>query len=614
MANSPARSGLDVGSVIADTYTIEAMIGRGGMGAVFVASHARLPGKKVAIKVLHPDVADPESLVRFRREAEIASRLGHPNIVDVLDWNALPDGTPYLVLEFLNGEPLSSRLARGPLPLEQVFAITRQVASALAAAHAQDIVHRDLKPQNVFLVPSEADGYATERAKVLDFGISKIRGSQTVKTQDTAILGTPQYMAPEQATGNHAAVDPRTDVFALGAMVYEMISGVGAFAGSSIPEVVFKVVYEEPTRLEERVPGVPAHVAAAVHKALSKKQDERFPSVAAFVEALTGSPLATVRRGIAMAPADGATPSMRTRQAEDPALAATMGSGDHAKELGVAKTMATGSGAVAGAGGATVPVAPNPAVATTPTLSRPPRGKTGLILGLAVIVAGAAIAIAVIVMNGKKAEQAEQAGSAVASGSGSGAASASGRAVAAGSGSGAASASGSAVASGSGSGTATVAVAGSGFASGSGSGSGSGSAHGSGSASGSGAHVVHKEPKNGSGSGSVVATTDEHEHHEEPSAGSGTGTGEPEDGPRDLIAQAEAAMRDNDVETAIKLANKITSQQPGNPAAWAIKTRAFCTQQDREKALAALRHLEGKPIVRKRALHACKQLGMDLEQ
>src|SRR5215510_9225621 len=125
MGNSPARSALDVGSVIADTYTIEAMIGRGGMGAVFMASHARLPGKKVAIKVLHPDVADSEALARFKREAEIASRLGHPNIVEVHDWNQLPDGTPYIVYELLDGESLADRLRRGPLSYDEAMGILR---------------------------------------------------------------------------------------------------------------------------------------------------------------------------------------------------------------------------------------------------------------------------------------------------------------------------------------------------------------------------------------------------------------------------------------------------------------------------------------------------------
>src|SRR5262249_23476730 len=123
MVHSGARQPLDVGTVIAGTYTIERVIGRGGMGAVFLASHARLPGKKVAIKALHADSADSEPLARFRREAEIASRLGHANIVEVHDWNVLPDGTPYLVLEYLDGESLAARLARGPLSVEHTIAI-----------------------------------------------------------------------------------------------------------------------------------------------------------------------------------------------------------------------------------------------------------------------------------------------------------------------------------------------------------------------------------------------------------------------------------------------------------------------------------------------------------
>ncbi|HEU4613662.1 MAG TPA: serine/threonine-protein kinase, partial [Kofleriaceae bacterium] len=267
MQNSPARSGIDVGSVIADTYTIEALIGRGGMGAVFMASHKRLPGKQVAIKVLHAEMSGEEVLARFKREAEIASRLGHPNIVQVHDFNLMPDGTPYLVLEYLHGESLAQRLKQGPLSLEHAMSIVRQVGSALAAAHREGIVHRDLKPQNIFLVPTEVDGRIVEIAKVLDFGISKIRGSTTVKTQDSALLGTPQYMAPEQATGQHSSVDERTDVFALGAIVYEMLSGQPAFSGETIPEVVFKVVYEQPVPLAERVPGLPPAVTAAVQRA-----------------------------------------------------------------------------------------------------------------------------------------------------------------------------------------------------------------------------------------------------------------------------------------------------------------------------------------------------------
>ncbi len=323
MAHSPTQA-LDVGSVIAETYTVEGLLGRGGMGAVFVASHARLPGKKVAIKVLHPDVADAESMARFRREAEIASRLGHPNIVEVHDWNQLPDGTPYLVLELLVGESLADRLRRGPMTLDEVAPIIRQVGAALAAAHREGIVHRDLKPANIFLLPQDE---GPPRAKVLDFGISKIHGSNTVKTQDTQMLGTPQYMAPEQATGRHDQVDGRTDVFALGAVVFEMLTGQAAFGGTTIPEVVFKVVFEPAPTVQSLAPTVPPAAAAAIDRALAKKPDERWPDVASFVEALTGSPLATGRAPIPTNVRPAVGPATPTKQSTQDAFAQTVGSG-----------------------------------------------------------------------------------------------------------------------------------------------------------------------------------------------------------------------------------------------------------------------------------------------
>ncbi|HTM22194.1 MAG TPA: serine/threonine-protein kinase, partial [Kofleriaceae bacterium] len=317
MGGEAAPASVGVGTMLAGTYRVTHLLGRGGMGSVWVAEHTRLPGKKVAIKVLHRDVAaDEESLARFRREAEIATRLGHPNIVEVHDFNLLEDGTPYLVLELLQGQDLATRLRDGALPLDETCSIVRQIGSALSTAHRENIVHRDLKPHNVFLCPTESGGIEGTEAKVLDFGISKIRGSQTVKTNAATMLGTPQYMAPEQALGNHAAVDARTDIFALGAMVYEMLSGRPGFLGESIPEVVFKVVYEEPPRLDTLV-AAPPGVIDAVHRALSKKQEERFPDVTSFVEALTGSPLNTLRRGAVIAPGDGGSAGAPT---EPPAL------------------------------------------------------------------------------------------------------------------------------------------------------------------------------------------------------------------------------------------------------------------------------------------------------
>jgi len=278
---APAPSTFEIGAVVGETYTIEAELGRGGMGIVWLASHARLPGKQVAIKVLHAQAANADVLARFKREAHIVSVLAHPNIVHVEDYNVTADGTPYLVLEYLRGESLAERLARGPLELALALSIARQIGAALSAAHARNIVHRDLKPQNVFLVPTGD----TLVAKVLDFGISKLLDSDTVRTDDNSLLGTPQYMAPEQATGQSEAIGVRTDVFSLGAIVYEMLSGRPAFAGKTLAEVVFKAVYEQPAALSSDLPPT---VTMAISRAMAKAPADRFDSVNRFIETLTG--------------------------------------------------------------------------------------------------------------------------------------------------------------------------------------------------------------------------------------------------------------------------------------------------------------------------------------
>jgi hypothetical protein len=308
---SRAKLDVGVGFVLADAYEITHLLGKGGMGAVWGARHLRLPGKRVAIKVLLGGTGDAQALARFRREAEIASRIGHAGIVEVLDFNELPDGTPYQVLEYLVGESLGARLARGPLPVDVALDYARQIGSALAAAHRAGVVHRDLKPENIFLCPTDAGGVVTERVKVLDFGISKIRGSQTVKTQDQVLIGTPQYMAPEQASGNNATIDARTDLFALGAIVYEMLAGRPAFSGESVVAVIMNVIAGTPTPLPTLVPGLAPSVVAAIERALAKKPDERFPDVATFIEALTGKPLQTLGGGeTAAAPAISSRPPL----------------------------------------------------------------------------------------------------------------------------------------------------------------------------------------------------------------------------------------------------------------------------------------------------------------
>jgi serine/threonine-protein kinase len=288
-------AGLRPGIVVAETYEITRLLGQGGMGAVWEAKHLRLPGKRVVIKVLLFGATDATVLARFRREAEIGSRLGHPNIVQVIDFNTLPDGTPYIVLELLQGESLASRLLRGPLPLEQVTSIVTQVGSALAAAHREGVVHRDLKPDNVFLCPTDLGGEVRDVVKVLDFGISKIRGANTVLTQDAALLGTPQYMAPEQATGRNDEIDARTDVFAFGAMTFEMLAGKAPFTGDTLAAVIHAIVYTPTPPLAALAPAtdVPPAIVAAVERAMEKNRDARFPDVNSFVKAVTSRSLAT---------------------------------------------------------------------------------------------------------------------------------------------------------------------------------------------------------------------------------------------------------------------------------------------------------------------------------
>ncbi|WIG94913.1 serine/threonine-protein kinase [Myxococcus sp. SDU36] len=307
---------MPLGTVLRETYEIAGVLGRGGMGTVFLANHLRLRGRQVAIKVLRHDAGmGAEALVRFRREAEIASKLGHPNIVEVVDFDSLEDGSPYMVMECLRGQPLSRRLRKGPMTLEEVFSCARQMGSALQAAHRAGIVHRDLKPGNVFLVPTEVGGVMMEHVKLLDFGISKVIDSQSVHTQGGILLGTPQYMAPEQATGKNGEVDPRTDIFAFGCLVYEMLARRLPFQDNgNLAELIYRIVYDPPGPLEALVPDLPDHVIAAVEKSLEKRPEDRFPDVGGFISALTGralqtmgevpmlTPLSTPRLAVALAP------------------------------------------------------------------------------------------------------------------------------------------------------------------------------------------------------------------------------------------------------------------------------------------------------------------------
>ena len=276
-----------VGTVLEGAYRITRLIGVGGMGAVYEAVQLRL-NKRVAIKLMARDLAaNQEALTRFHREAEITSRLGHPHLVNVIDFGQAESGEPYLVMEYLEGEDLDHRLRRvSRMPIEAVVHVVRQAASALNAAHEQGIVHRDLKPGNIFLVeiPGEPDF-----VKVLDFGISKMMASRTRLTNARSTLGTPLYMSPEQATGMVDEVDHRVDQWSLACIAWEMLLGRPPFVADDVTALLFQIIKMDPHPLAPRVPGLPEAVETELRHALSKRPVDRFPTIRAFSRAFASA-------------------------------------------------------------------------------------------------------------------------------------------------------------------------------------------------------------------------------------------------------------------------------------------------------------------------------------
>ena len=278
----PAEHSFAPGVVLAGTYRILCPIAAGGMGEVYAAAHERLPGR-FAVKVLHRDLTgDDEALSRFRYEAEIMAGLRHPNIVQVIDFNITEEGTPYLVMELVDGTDLAESLREGQrLPPTQAAHMIHQIASALEAAHARGVVHRDLKPENIMRLSLEGQ---EDFIKVVDFGISKAK--RTRITAETAILGTPQFMAPEQAQGRREEIDHRTDQFALAAMAYLLLTGREPFRGDTAVTILYQVVHQDPDPLSRYVEWPCQHVDAVLRRGLAKERTERYPSVMEFARAL----------------------------------------------------------------------------------------------------------------------------------------------------------------------------------------------------------------------------------------------------------------------------------------------------------------------------------------
>ncbi|MES1208009.1 MAG: serine/threonine-protein kinase [Pseudomonadota bacterium] len=298
------------GVVLDGTYRIVRLVGQGGMGEVYEARHARLAGR-YAVKVLHPEIRKhPEVLLRFQREAQVTSALRHPGIVQVIDFNTALNGAPYLVMEYLEGEDLGQIIVReGALDVARTVDITRQIASALSAAHRKGIVHRDLKPQNIFLLPADQD--EAERAKVLDFGISKIRSVSRKLTATSVVLGTPQFMAPEQAEGREE-VDAAADQFSLAAIVYEMLTGRPAFSGDTLASVVYQIVHVDPVPVTRLRPDLPAAIQLVMARAFAKRKQERFASALEFARQLGNAAGASLVPGVVDSRAVAAVPAIVT--------------------------------------------------------------------------------------------------------------------------------------------------------------------------------------------------------------------------------------------------------------------------------------------------------------
>ena len=274
--------------VIDDKYRIDQLLGRGGMGAVYRARDLRLD-RLVALKVVRANlVGDAEAKRRFRREAQIVASLQHPAIVSVFDYGTFPDGGAYLVMELVRGEDLRHVLQReGRLEVPRTLRILTAVCSAIEAAHRQGVLHRDLKPENILLPAREVE------AKVFDFGVAKViedhadQGTTVGGSLVTAagmIVGTPAYMAPEQLHG--LAVDARTDIFSLGVIAFEMMTGDLPFGRGTIADIVLAHAHGLPQRLNH---GLPPDLERTIRSALSRDPDKRPPSAHAFAQLLASA-------------------------------------------------------------------------------------------------------------------------------------------------------------------------------------------------------------------------------------------------------------------------------------------------------------------------------------
>src|SRR5260221_1575406 len=379
MSNEAAKDdGSDplLGTVLAGRYRVERLLGQGGMGRVYLAEHV-LMRKAVALKVLHPEMTRIDEVVaRFEREAVAAARIDHPSVATAMDFGRLEDGSLYFVLEYVDGRSLRSLLDVSPLGVDRALAIARQIASALDAAHDVGIVHRDLKPDNVMLV-EQPDG--TDRVKVLDFGIAKVTGWSDAAepgrllTRIGAVMGTAGYLPPEQAVGQE--VNHLADLYAFGAMLYEMLTAQLPFHAEEITEILAKQLTEKPAPLPE---SVPEELRALVLKLLERAPSERVQSAHALVDeldrirerlAVTTAPTAFLGDASQLVARTAPSSVSGSTISESREAQSTAARPRHGRALAWAALGAGGLVAIGGlvARGSNVPSAASPAASGTPS-------------------------------------------------------------------------------------------------------------------------------------------------------------------------------------------------------------------------------------------------------
>jgi serine/threonine-protein kinase len=277
---------LQVGDVIQDKYRIVGLLGQGGMGAVYEGENTAI-ARRVAIKVLFGAVAEQKGVVeRFEREAQAAGRIGNDHILEVLDMGTLDDGNRFMVMEFLDGETMGERSKRvGPMSAHQVYPLAKQLLVGLAAAHRANIIHRDLKPDNVFILKEKAG--QPDFVKIIDFGISKFTAlDQDMKMTATgAVMGTPYFMSPEQAKGG-TSTDIRSDLYAVGVILYKAVTGQVPFDGETFNELLFKIVLSPMPQPRALVPELDPAFETLVQKAMARAPERRFQTAEEFIAAL----------------------------------------------------------------------------------------------------------------------------------------------------------------------------------------------------------------------------------------------------------------------------------------------------------------------------------------